>query len=108
MTKPAQAEAHRIAMLAQANADATKLAADAAAVQGRIALDQMVIEQLPDMLRAAAEGLRGANLTVLDGADGLSDVVASLAGQGMALLDSVRNGLNGTTAIESRPADPSH
>ena len=48
------------------------------------------------MLRAAAEGLQGSNLTVLDGADGLTGVVASLAGQGMALLDSVRNGLAGT------------
>lgn len=94
--KPAQAEADRVAILARAKAEATKLAAEAAAVQGRIALDQMVIEQMPDMLRAAAGGLRGANVTVLNGADGLSDVVASLAGQGMALLDTVRHGLNGT------------
>jgi hypothetical protein len=46
------------------------------------------------MLRAAADGLKGANLTVLDGAEGLSGVVASLAGQGMAVLDAVRSGLN--------------
>ena len=105
--KPAQAEADRILLLAKAQADATKLAAEAAAVQGRIALDQRVIEQLPEMLRAAAEGLNGANLTVLDGADGLSNVVASLAGQGMALLESVRNGLNGTVgAVRSLPDTP--
>jgi len=94
VVKPAQAEAERITTLARAQADATKLSAEAAAAQGRIALDQLVIQQLPEMLRAAAEGLQGANLTVLDGADGLSGVVASLAGQGMALLDSVRNGLS--------------
>jgi flotillin len=96
VVKPAQAEAERITTLARAQADATKLSAEAAAAQGRIALDQLVIQQLPDMLRAAAEGLQGANLTVLDGADGLSGVVASLAGQGMALLESVRNGLSGS------------
>ncbi|MCW2502799.1 MAG: rane protein [Actinomycetia bacterium] len=98
--KPAQAEAERIVTLARADADATKLSAEAAAAQGRIALDQAVIAQLPDMLRAAAEGLQGANLTVLDGAEGLSSVVASLAGQGLALLESVRTGL-GTTPPSS-------
>jgi len=96
VVKPAQAEAERIITLARAQADATKLSAQAAAAEGRIALDQLVIEQLPQMLRAAAEGLQGSNLTVLNGADGLTGVVASLAGQGMALLDSVRNGLAGT------------
>jgi flotillin len=93
VVKPAQAEAERILTLAKAQADATKLSAGAAAAEGRIALDQAVIQQLPDMLRAAAEGLRGANLTVLNGAEGLSNVVASLAGQGIALLDSIRTGL---------------
>ncbi len=103
--KPAQAEAERIRLLAKADADATKLSAEAAAAQGRIALDQLVIQQLPEMLRAAAEGLQGANLTVLDGADGLTGVVASLAGQGMALLDSVRSGLNSHVERDDPPAD---
>ena len=73
--------------------------------QGRIALDQQVIEQLPEMLLAAAQGLQGANLTVLNGADGLGGVVASLAGQGMALLDSVRNGLGGYVGDAFQPSD---
>jgi flotillin len=94
VVKPAEAEAEAVRTLARARADAVKMSAEAAAVQGRIALDQKVIEQLPDMLRAAADGLKGANLTVLDGAEGLSGVVASLAGQGLAVLDAVRNGLN--------------
>lgn len=102
IVKPAEAEAESIRTLARARADAVKMSADAAAVQGRIALDQQVIGQLPDMLRAAAEGLQGANLTVLDGADGLSGVVASLAGQGLAVLDAVRNGLG---SGEGKPDD---
>jgi uncharacterized membrane protein YqiK len=92
VVRPAQAEAERIRTLAQAQADATRLSAEAAAAQDRIALDQRVIEQLPELLRAAAAGLQGANVTVLNGADGLSGVVASLAGQGLALLEAVRNG----------------
>jgi flotillin len=94
VVRPAQAEAERITTLAKAQADATKLSAEAAAAEGRIALDQLVIQQLPELLRAAAEGLQGANLTVLDGAEGLNSVVASLAAQGMAVLDTVRSGVN--------------
>jgi uncharacterized membrane protein YqiK len=100
VVRPAQAEAERITTLARAHADATKLSAEAAAAEGRIALDQLVIQQLPEMLRAAAEGLQGANLTVLDGAEGINSVVASLAGQGIALLDSVRNGIRPPADIE--------
>lgn len=108
--KPARAEAERITTLARAEADATKLSAEAAAAQDRIALDQLIIQQLPDMLRAAAQGLQGANVTVLDGADGLNSVVASLAAQGMALLDSVRNGVRpattGDAAANGRAVTP--
>jgi uncharacterized membrane protein YqiK len=96
--KPAQAEGERIRALAQANADAAKMAAAAAAAEDRLSLDQLLIQQLPDMIRAAAQGLQGSNLTVLDGAEGLTSVVASLASQGAALLDVVRSsGLVATT-----------
>jgi flotillin len=97
VVKPAQAEAERIRTLARAQADATKLSAQAAAAEGRIALDQLVIQQLPTLLSAAADGLQGANLTVLNGAEGLNGLVASLAGQGLAVLEAVRRGLDGAT-----------
>jgi len=100
VVRPAQAEAERITTLARAQADATKLSAEAAAAQDRIALDQLVIQQLPELLRAAATGLQGANLTVLDGAEGLNSVVASLAAQGMALLEAVRKGMSPATPAE--------
>ena len=106
IVRPAEAKAQSIRTLAAAEADATKMSAEAAAAQGRIALDQMVISQLPDMLRAAAEGLQGSNLTVLDGAEGLNSVVASLAGQGLAILDSVRSGL-ATEGTSAPPPDSS-
>ncbi len=96
--KPAQAEAERIRTLARADAEATRLSAEAASAQGRIALDQLLIEQLPDMLRAASEGLQGANLTVLDGAEGLNGTVASLAGQGLAMFRSLSAALPGDTS----------
>jgi len=101
VVRPAEAEAERIRTLAKAQADATKLSAEAAAAQDRIALDQLIIQQLPEMLKQAAAGLQGANVTVLDGAEGLNSVVASLAAQGMTLLDAVRNGVK---TADSRPA----
>jgi flotillin len=105
VVRPAQAEAERITTLARAQADATKLSAEAAAAQDRIALDQLVIQQLPELIRAAAQGLQGANLTVLDGAEGLNSVVASLAAQGMALLEAVRKGMGPAPVIEPITAD---
>src|SRR3954468_2177462 len=95
IVKPAEAEAARIMAIAKAQAEATKLSAAAAAAEGRIALDQQIIAQLPDMLAAAAEGLRGSNLTVLNGADGLNGTVASLAGQGLAILRTLTDSLPG-------------
>jgi flotillin len=100
VVRPAEAEAERIRALAKAQADATKLSAEAAAAQDRIALDQAIIQQLPEMLRAAAQGLQGANVTVLDGAEGLNSVVASLAAQGMALLETVRTGVKTAPAAD--------
>lgn len=91
--KPAEADAARVRIAAQAAAEATKLSASAAAAEGRIALEQAVIAQLPDLVRGAAEGLRGSNLTVLNGAEGVNAAVATLAGQGAAVLRSVLGGL---------------
>jgi uncharacterized membrane protein YqiK len=93
VVRPAEAEAERIRALARAQADATKLSAEAAAAQDRIALDQAIIQQLPELVRAAAIGLKDANITVLDGAEGLNSVVASLAAQGVAVLDAIRGGM---------------
>ena len=104
IVKPARAEAERIRTLAQAEADRTKLSAQAAAAEGRIALDQAIIQQLPEMIRASAAGLGGANLTVLNGADGLNEAVASLATQGVAILRTVTGSLNAANPAPPTPA----
>jgi flotillin len=102
VVKPAQAEAERVRIAAEAQADATRLAAEAAASSSRIALDQAMIAQLPELVRAAAEGLKGANLTVLNGAEGLNETVASLAAQGATVLRTV---LDGMSRRSDNPAD---
>jgi uncharacterized membrane protein YqiK len=93
VVKPAQAEAQRIRVLAEAEADRMRIQAEAAASNGRVALDRMIIDQLPQIVREAANGLQGANINVLNGADGLGQIAAGLVSQGLTILDSVKTGL---------------
>ena len=94
VVKPAQAEAERVRISAQAQAEATRLSAQAASAEGRIALDQALIAQLPELVRAAAGGLSSANLTVLNGSDGLSELATGLAAQGGQIWRSLRASLD--------------
>ena len=107
--RPAEAEAEKVKILAKAEAERTRIAAEAAASNNRVALDQMLIAQLPQIVKEAAGGLAGANVSVLNGADGLGEIAAGLVSQGLTILESVRKGVgapatdgssaNGPTAI---------
>jgi len=102
--KPAQADAERVRLAAHAQAQATRMSAEAAAAEGRIALEQAIIAQLPELVRGAAEGLKGSNLTVLNGAQGLNEAVAAIAGQGAVVLKTILAGLAGVT--DGVPQEP--
>jgi uncharacterized membrane protein YqiK len=104
--KPAQAEAERVKILAAAEAEKIQILAAAAASNNRVALDRMLIEQLPEIVRSAATGLNGANVTVLNGADGLGDIAASLVGQGSAIFEAVRKGFQGGAPNANRSGAP--
>jgi flotillin len=99
--RPAQAEAEKVKILAIADAERTRIAAEAAASNNRVALDQLLIAQLPQIVKEAAAGLNGANVTVLNGADGLGEIAAGLVSQGLTILESVRKGVGVTSAQES-------
>jgi flotillin len=96
------AENSRITALA--NADNTKVLADASAhkleveaaalaANDRVNVDLKLIEQLPQLVAAAASGLANANLTVFNGADGLNDVLTSTVSQAMSIYNTLRQGL---------------
>jgi hypothetical protein len=53
----------------------------------------MLIDQLPQIVEKAALGLANANITVLNGADGLGQVAAGLVSQGVAIFDALRGGV---------------
>ncbi len=108
--KPAEAEAQKVRVLAQADAERIRIQAEAAASNNRVALDRMLIDQLPQIVKEAAAGLAGANVSILNGSEGMSELAAGLVGQGLAILDSVKKNLTGpasqaATSFELAPGD---
>jgi flotillin len=106
VVRPAEAEAERVKVLAQADADRTRILAEAAASNNRVALDQLLINQLPLIVKEAAAGLAGANVSVLNGADGLGEIAAGLVSQGLTILDSVRKGMPSQPQTSPPQASP--
>jgi flotillin len=104
--KPAEAEAEKVKVLAEADAARTRLLAAAAASNNRVALDRMLIEQLPMIVKEAASGLAGANVSVLNGADGLGEIAAGLVSQGLAILESVKKGMSSPVGEPVAMFDP--
>jgi flotillin len=98
-----EAEAYRKQTLADATAYAERTTAqgDADANTARatslrdgnqeLIAASRLIEMLPQIVEAAARGLDGSNLTILNGTEGVNQVVAGIVGQGMAILESLRS-----------------
>ncbi|UOX89897.1 SPFH domain-containing protein [Amycolatopsis sp. FBCC-B4732] len=103
--KPAGAEAERIRILALAEAEKMRVQAEAAASNNRVALDRMLIDQLPQIVKEAGRGLSGANVNILNGADGLGEMAAGLVGQGLSILDSVKRGLSPSPSTPAAPEE---
>ncbi|MFD5030918.1 SPFH domain-containing protein [Streptomyces sp. NPDC058220] len=126
--RPADAEAYRQRTLAEAARDQAKFEADGSAYTERtlaqaqadantaratslkdgnqeLIAANRIVENLPALADAASRGMSGANLTVLNGTDGVNDMAAGLVGQGMAILESLKHGTDGTPAnVNGKPA----
>jgi uncharacterized membrane protein YqiK len=85
----AVADAGRVRAQAEADANVVRASSLREGNQELIAAERLV-ENLPAIVEAAARGLSGANLTVLNGTQGVNDVVAGLVGQGLAILDLLK------------------
>jgi flotillin len=87
----ADAEAHAERALAQGEADANLARAESLRQgnQELIAANRLM-ENLPAIVEAASRGLAGANLTVLNGTQGVNEIVAGLVGQGISILDLLK------------------
>jgi flotillin len=105
VVKPAEAEAEKVRTLARAEAERMTILAEAAASHDRVALDRTLIDQLPLIVKEAAAGLAGANVSVLNGADGLGEIASGLVAQGLTILDSVKASLgSGATQAPAQRA----
>jgi flotillin len=102
--KPAEAEAYRIRTLAQAEAERTRIQAEATSTGQGIALQRMLVERMPDIISAAASQLANANVTVLNGADGMGQLLAGFASQAGQLMRIVQDGLGPALGEIAAPA----
>ena len=105
VVKPAEAEARRTHIIAEADARAVEIQSAAAAKHNRIALDQQIIEQLPALVGEIAKGLGSSNLTVFNGADGVNEVMTGVVTQGAALLKSLQSEFAPKVIVDDEVAD---
>jgi flotillin len=103
--KPAEADAEKVRVSAKADAERMTIQAEAAASYNRVALDRMLIDQLPQIVREAAHGLANANINVLNGADGLGQIAAGLVGQGLTIFDTVKRNMSDSRDAQPSPAE---
>jgi flotillin len=93
----ADGDAYAQRTIAAAESEALNLRADA--LQGEnqalIAANKLV-DQLPSLVEAASKGIVGSNLTILNGTDGINQLVAGLVGQGLSIYHSLKPALAGT------------
>ena len=62
-----------------------------------------LIEVLPAIVEAAARGIANSNLTILNGTEGVNEVVAGIIGQGLSVLEVLKRS---TTAASPAIASP--
>lgn len=97
--RKAQADAEAFAQRTTAAAEADAINARAAALSGDnqplIAANKLV-DMLPSLVQAAAGGISGANLTVLNGSQGVSEMAVGLAAQGLSIFETLRHSLSET------------
>lgn len=106
---PAKADAEKRVAEATAEAEATKLSAAALESSNRVQVDMKRVEQLPEVVRAIASGLSGSNLTVLNGADGINEIAASVLSQAKLVYDAIRTASTSTNgAAETNGSGENH
>ncbi|HTW99787.1 MAG TPA: SPFH domain-containing protein [Acidimicrobiales bacterium] len=90
----ADGDAYAQRTVAAAEAEAINVRAEALGDgnQALIAANKL-IDNLPVLVAEAAKGISGANLTILNGSDGVGQVVSGLVGQGLAIYESLRSSI---------------
>jgi flotillin len=81
--------------VAGAEAEAIGVRADALGDgnQTLIAANKL-IDMLPQLVEQAAKGITGSSLTILNGTEGVNQVVAGVVGQGLSIYDALRKSIS--------------
>ena len=61
---------------------------------------------LPAIVEAAARGIADSNLTILNGTEGVNEVMTGLVGQGLSILDTLKKSTTVTDRGVARPLAP--
>jgi flotillin len=95
----ADGDAYAERTVAEAQAKAINMRADALSEgnQALIAANKL-IEILPSLVQAAAHGISNSHLTVLNGSEGVNEMVTGVVGQGLAIYDTLRRSVAATSA----------
>jgi uncharacterized membrane protein YqiK len=95
----ADGDAYAERTVAEAQAKAINMRADALSEgnQALIAANKL-IEILPNLVQAAAQGISNSHLTVLNGSEGVNEVVTGVVGQGLAIYDTLRRSIAASSA----------
>lgn len=122
--RPADAEAYRRTTLATADATAVRAQAEGAAYAERVLAQAQaeansaraasleggnqeliaanhLVEMLPALVEAAARGIAQSNLTIVNGAEGVSEMVTGIVGQGLSILEALKPKLKEHPALAS-------
>jgi len=98
----AEGEAAAVTLRAEADAQAERTTADGEAAANNARADSLragnqeliaasrIVEQLPALVEAASRSIASSNLTILNGTQGVNEVLAGLVGQGLSILDVLR------------------
>jgi uncharacterized membrane protein YqiK len=114
-TTLAEAEANAVQVRADANAHAERATAEGEADANRARAASLregnqeliaaskLIDALPTLVEAAARGIADSNLTILNGTQGVNEVVTGIVGQGLSILDVLKRS---TAAAAAEAGDP--
>jgi len=113
-TTLASAEAEAVRVRAEANAHAERATAEGVADANRAKATSLregnqeliaanrLIEILPSLVEAAARGLADSNVTILNGTEGVNELMAGLIGQGLTILETLKR----SPAVSGNGAGP--
>ena len=88
--KPAEADAQRRGIQAKAQTEAQAMYNETLAANERIGLESKMVDIMPEVAGRIATALAGSNITMFNGAEGLTNIVTEVAGTASHLVNALK------------------